>query len=257
MSVTTGIRHIRTAVFVFCAAFMLITQALPAQCGEKEQTEYHDITVRMEEQGHLPSSRDRGGIKYYYYLDMVVRLEGAEPDTEYTIDFSKAEYTYTNPYEYDAKTNPVSVTTDKNGSAEISFALKHGQEFTICDLPEGTSYAVSEESNGRRMDDKKEIKNEENIPFVPDIRIEQVPGYEDSKEGKLNGKDVRVSFLNIRTYRIPVPNAYFMFPVMTPFLIAAFIVVVMITVREHLAKKKHDSGSSEDFDSDTERSGQL
>lgn len=256
MSVTTGIRHIRTAVFAFCTAFMLITQAFPAQCGEKEQTEYHDITVRMEEQGHPPSSRNRGGIQYYY-LDMVVRLEGAEPDTEYAIDFSKAEYSYTDPYEYNAKTNPVSVTTDKNGSAEVSFALKHGQEFTICNLPEGTSYAVSEESDGRRLDDKKEIKNEENIPFVPDIRIEQVPGYEDNKEGKLNGKDVRVSFLNIRTYRILVPNAYFMFPMMTPFLVVAFIVVVAETVREHLAKKKHDSGSSENPDSDTERSSQL
>jgi len=81
------------------------------------------------------------------YFEVVLKIEGALPNTVYAVDISEADAsTKTNGVNTEAKENQSSITTDADGNAEATFWVQGGtsQSITVEGLPFGTKYSVSQ-----------------------------------------------------------------------------------------------------------------
>lgn len=181
-----------------------------------------DLTLRKEVKGNQ-ASHDK-------YFEFTLNIDKAQPNTKYNVDISGAEATSgindatisTNA----GQANVKSITTDDAGKATQKFYLQHGQQVTVQGIAEGTTYALTENT-----EDYKSTANTAATSFVT------IKADTDSAEvnGKIASKDLTTGYLNTRQGVIPTGVIMTVAPFAAVTLLGA---VGMVTIK--MRKKEDD-----------------
>lgn len=181
-----------------------------------------DLTLRKEVKGNQ-ASHDK-------YFEFTLNIDKAQPNTKYNVDISGAEaISGTNDATISTnagKANVASITTDDVGKATQKFYLQHGQQVTVQGIAEGTTYALTENT-----EDYKSTANTAATPFVT------IKADTDSAEvnGKIASKDLTTGYLNTRAGVIPTGVIMTVAPFAAVTLLGA---VGMVTIK--MRKKEDD-----------------